>query len=384
MRLTNPDIPSEWHPAYRDFQRQRERLFAVFGAWLLLAIMVAYQFSHELREVRPPEPWSLEHLLRLPVYVSIGLTLLSHYTAVPGWHPKVFLRMMSTSLMLMMLGLFLIYFQNKPDDVPQVSEGLMISFFGVTMMATRGLRDWLVQFLLPLVLFLVATMLLQVSPVSLIPHLFGPTAMLAVGLATSETLRRLGNHQFLNEQRVKQLATTDQLTGLLNRHAFVPLIRHEMDRARRSSERPFCVIMGDLDNFKRVNDTHGHEVGDLVLRETAVRVSASLRQQDVLSRWGGEELLVLLPETGPTGGLEVARKIRAAMADHPMQVNGTRIRQTISLGVACFDGERSPEQLIARADNALYGAKAAGRNRVMMAPGKETGATPGSGHSGLG
>ncbi len=384
MRLTNPDIPSEWHPAYRDFQRQRERLFAVFGAWLLLAIMVAYQFSHELREVRTPEPWSLEHLLRLPVYVSIGLTLLSHYTGVPGWHPKVFLRMMSTSLMLMILGLFLIYFQNKPEDVPQVSEGLMISFFGVTMMATRGLRDWLVQFLLPLVLFVVATLLLQVSPASLIPHLFGPTAMLAVGLVTSETLRRLGNHQFLNEQRVKQLATTDQLTGLLNRHAFLPLIHHEMDRARRSSDKPFCVIMGDLDKFKRVNDTHGHDVGDLVLRETAVRVSASLRQQDILCRWGGEELLILLPETGRTGGLEVARKIREAMADQPMQLDGVRVRQTISLGLACFDGERSPEQLIARADKALYSAKAAGRNRVMMAPGNETGATPGSGSSGLG
>ncbi|GAA0844558.1 hypothetical protein GCM10009113_16300 [Marinobacter szutsaonensis] len=384
MRLTNPDIPPEWQSAYRDFQRQRERLFTIFGAWLLLAIMVAYHFSHELRGVRPPEPWSLEHLLRLPVYLSIGLAMLSHCTGVPGWHPKVFLRMMSTSLMLMMLGLFLVYFQDKPGGVPQVSEGLMISFFGVTMMATRGLRDWLVQFLPPLGLFIIAAILLRVSPADLIPHLFGPAAMLAVGLVTSETLRRLGNHQFLNEQEVKQLATTDQLTGLLNRHAFLPLIRHEMDRARRSSERPFCVIMGDLDNFKRVNDTHGHEAGDLVLRDTAVRVSACLRQQDVLCRWGGEELLILLPETGPTGGLEVARKIRAAMADQPMQVNGTRIRQTISLGVACFDGERAPEQLITRADNALYDAKAAGRNRVVMAPGKETGATPGSGHSGLG
>ena len=384
MRLTNPDIPAEWQSAYRDFQRQRERLFAIIGSWLLLAIMVAYHLSHELRGVRPPGPWSLEHLLRLPVYASIGLALLSHYTGVPNWHPKVFLRMMSTSLMLMMLGLFLVYFQNKPQDLSQVSAGLMISFFGVTMMATRGLRDWLLQFLLPLALFVLAAAMLSIHPVRLIPHLFGPTAMLAVGLVTSEALRRLGNHQFLNEQEVKQLATTDQLTGLLNRHAFLPMIRHEMDRARRSDERPFCLIMGDLDNFKRVNDSHGHEVGDLVLRETAVRMSACLRQQDVLCRWGGEELLVLLPETGPTGGREVARKIRAAMADQPMQLNGTRIRQTISLGVAGFDGERSPEQLITRADNALYGAKAAGRNRVEMAPGKETGTTPGSGHSGLG
>lgn len=384
MRLTNPDIPPEWQPFYRVFQRQRERLFAIFGAWLLLAIMVAYQFSHELRGVRPPEPWSLEYLLRLPVYASIAVTLLSHYTGVPGWHPKVFLRMMSTSLMLMMLGLFLVFFIAKPAGVNQVSEGLMISFFGVTMMATRGLRDWLLQFVLPLALFVLAVILLRIDPAGLVPHLFGPTAMLAVGLLTSETLRRLGNHQFLNEQRVKQLATTDQLTGLLNRHAFLPLIRHEMDRARRSGDRPFCLIMGDLDRFKRVNDTYGHEMGDRVLRETAVRLSACLRQQDGLCRWGGEELLMLLPETGPAGGLEVARKIRAAMADDPMQLDGTRIRQTISLGIACFDGERSPEQLIARADSALYSAKAAGRNRVVAAPGKETGATPGSGSSGLG
>lgn len=384
MPLTNPDIPPEWQSAYRDFQLHRERLFSAFGAWLLLAATLAYQFSHGLRGIQPLEAWSVEYLARVPVYASVALTLLSHYTGFPGWHPKVLLRLMSTSLMLMVLSLFLIYYTVKPAELRQVSEGLMISFFGVTMMATRGLTDCLAQFLPPLALFGLVALVLGISPADLLPYLFGPAVMLAVGLITSETLRRLSIHQFLNEQEVKQLATTDQLTGLLNRRAFLPLIRHEMDRARRNKDKPFCVIMADLDNFKRVNDTRGHEAGDLVLREAAVRMSASLRQQDGLCRWGGEEFLILLPETGAGGGLEVARKIRAAMADHPVLVNGTRIRQTISLGLACFEGERLPEQLISRADKALYSAKAAGRNRVVAAPANQTGATPDSGSSSQG
>ncbi|MBE02469.1 GGDEF domain-containing protein [Marinobacter lutaoensis] len=96
-------------------------------------------------------------------------------------------------------------------------------------------------------------------------------------------------------------ATTDQLTGLLNRHAFLPLIRQEIHQAERNGQHRFSVILGDLDHFKRVNDRFGHETGDRVLQETATRIRACLRRGDALCRWGGEELLILLPGTGVRG-----------------------------------------------------------------------------------
>nr|WP_285229128.1 GGDEF domain-containing protein [Marinobacter sp. C7] len=173
---------------------------------------------------------------------------------------------------------------------------------------------------------------------------------------------------------MKELATTDQLTGLLNRHAFLPMVRHAISRARREKRERFCLIIGDLDHFKTVNDTYGHDFGDLVLRETAVRLGASLRQQDAVCRWGGEEFLILLPATDLDGAMEVARKILAAMSDTPVQCKDAErcqeisVQQTISLGLACFTEEDSPESLIARADQGLYEAKAAGRNRVRSIP----------------
>mgnify|MGYP000117920290 CR=1 FL=1 len=371
MRLSDLQIPRKWQTAYRSYQERTERIFAFYAAWLMLATILAYLFSRELRDAPSPEFWSIASLVRAPVYFSVIITLLAHYTGVPNWRPKVFLRMMSLSLMFSILSLFLIYARHWPEALSQVSEGLMISFFGVTLLATRGLRDWVIQFLTPLIIFGFVALLVEVPLTRLTPFLFGPSVMLIIGLVVSEIMRRLGKHQFLSEQEMKELATTDQLTGLLNRHAFLPMVSHAISRARREERERFCLIIGDLDHFKTVNDTHGHDVGDLVLRETAVRLGASLRQQDAVCRWGGEEFLILLPATSYDGAMEVARRILAAMSDTPVRCDDVSVQQTISLGLACFSEEDSPESLIARADLGLYEAKAAGRNRIGLVPAEE-------------
>ncbi|MDX1816230.1 MAG: diguanylate cyclase [Marinobacter sp.] len=368
MLFTKPDIPREWQPAYREYRQRLEALLAILGAWLILFTMLAYQLSYSIRGVATPELWSLEYLVRIPVYASLLLTFLSHYAGWPRWQPKTLIRAMSVSLMSMILILFFIYFYWKREGLHQISDGLMISLFGVTLMATRGLRDWMIQIALPLTLFAAGAFMLDVPLRGLMPFLFGPTIMLVIGFLTSEALRNLSINQFLTKQSLRQLATTDQLTGLMNRHAFLPLIRHEMNRSRRSKRHSLSVILADLDHFKHINDRYGHDVGDQVLRETAVRVTASLRQQDVVCRWGGEEILIMLPETTADNALNVADKIRLAMADAPITTNRGQIHQTISLGVARFHGEQHPENLINRADEALYLAKDTGRNRAVLAP----------------
>ena len=169
--------------------------------------------------------------------------------------------------------------------------------------------------------------------------------------------------------RLEQLAQTDPLTQILNRRALTERITAEMERALRYDS-TMALLMIDLDHFKRVNDTYGHLVGDDVLRDVAQLLSDTIRGSDIVARYGGEEFLVLLPETDDAGAESFAERIRVAVEQHEFN-NATEspaLRLTASVGVAVFPAARieSVEDLFARADAALYRAKADGRNRVRM------------------
>jgi diguanylate cyclase (GGDEF)-like protein len=169
------------------------------------------------------------------------------------------------------------------------------------------------------------------------------------------------------EEALARAATTDYLTGLVNRRAMLQRLEQEHERVRRGGN-PSVVLLADLDHFKRVNDEHGHEVGDHALIAVATALRALVRRQDVVSRWGGEEMLVLLPDTDREGALEVAEKIRAAFAAAPRAVLGRDLRLTWSIGVAEITAGASVADTVRRADRALYRAKEAGRDRVESAP----------------
>jgi diguanylate cyclase (GGDEF)-like protein len=167
-------------------------------------------------------------------------------------------------------------------------------------------------------------------------------------------------------QEVQGLALTDPLTGLQNRRSLFELGRVEFARARRMN-RPFCCMMLDLDRFKQVNDTYGHPVGDQVLREFASRCKSSVREMDLIGRYGGEELIVLLPETDRKTALQVAERLRATVAATPVKILDKEISVTTSIGVATQDENTTQlETLIARADQAMYIAKHRGRNQVAI------------------
>jgi diguanylate cyclase (GGDEF)-like protein len=167
-------------------------------------------------------------------------------------------------------------------------------------------------------------------------------------------------------QEVQSLALTDPLTGLQNRRSLFELGRVEFARAKRM-ERPFCCMMLDLDHFKRINDEYGHLIGDQVLQEFARRCARSVREVDLVGRYGGEELIILLPETDRKTSLQVAERLRATITATPIKVFGKEIGVTASIGVAAQDENTTDlETLIARADQAMYMAKHKGRNRVAM------------------
>jgi two-component system cell cycle response regulator len=163
---------------------------------------------------------------------------------------------------------------------------------------------------------------------------------------------------------LEDLAYRDELTELPNRRGATRQIEVLLSRSRRHGHQ-LAVLLIDADRFKRVNDEHGHAIGDVVLREVANRLRGRVRAEDVVGRWGGEEFVVVLPETTADAAAAVAESLRAAVAGTPIDASGTRLDVTVSIGVAGWTGEQL-DDLVARADDALYAAKAAGRDRVVM------------------
>ena len=166
-------------------------------------------------------------------------------------------------------------------------------------------------------------------------------------------------------QHATLLAETDELTGLFNTRGFAIAANRLFGQAVRYG-RPASLLMVDCDNLKPVNDSHGHEAGNRLLRQVANAVQSELRATDVPARYGGDEFIVLLPETPPKGAADVAERIRNAIGARPIAFDGQRITATVSIGIACYpeDG-RTLDALAARADRALYQAKQEGRNRVV-------------------
>jgi len=163
------------------------------------------------------------------------------------------------------------------------------------------------------------------------------------------------------EQELKRLATTDKLTGLMNRLKFEEILEGERERCRRY-DRPLSLVMFDIDHFKGINDTFGHDVGDEVLARIAELVRRNLRDSDQVARWGGEEFMLLAPETELDGARRIAEKLRFAIASHVFPGVG---HVTSSFGVTELQGDESVKRLIKRTDNHLYDAKEIGRDCVV-------------------
>ena len=186
----------------------------------------------------------------------------------------------------------------------------------------------------------------------------GIAITLIVLLATSYTINRY-------QSQLEEMATTDKLTGLANRQAFDVLLAQSISESHRTGS-PLCALMIDIDLFKNVNDNFGHLVGDKVLRTIARAITGTLRASDILCRWGGEEFLVVVKNTDLDQAQVLGEKIRHVLQSSGVLYKATRITVTASIGISAYHGDDTPDRLISRADDALYAAKAQGRNRVQL------------------
>ena len=191
---------------------------------------------------------------------------------------------------------------------------------------------------------------------------FEPAELIArVGGAVR--VKRLQDELRIRNDQLDKLSRIDGLTGLYNRRHIDEQLQKGLNIARRHDQ-PLAVLMLDIDHFKLINDVEGHPAGDRVLQEFARRLEAATRVGDVVGRWGGEEFIVIAPQTDMDGALQLGERIRAAVADEGMETGDHRVSVTVSIG--CVVGLDAAE-LIDHADAALYRSKSEGRNRVTAA-----------------
>jgi diguanylate cyclase (GGDEF)-like protein len=212
----------------------------------------------------------------------------------------------------------------------------------------------------------------------------GPAAAAVVGInltalvLLSYAAMVIARAQRRTREAAIRLSTVDSLTGLFNRSFFFAAMDREIARSARSG-RGFCLLMMDLDELKGINDRLGHFYGDRVLRGVGEVITRGVRQIDTAARYGGDEFVVLLPETDPTGGFVLAEKIRIGVNDMQMELPGADRRPSLSIGVVSYpDDGRTADELIISADGAMYDSKRAGKDRVTGVPAPRSGrsATP--------
>ncbi|HQE39925.1 MAG TPA: diguanylate cyclase [Zoogloea sp.] len=182
-----------------------------------------------------------------------------------------------------------------------------------------------------------------------------------------EEIRRFAAELAVSNRRLQEVALTDSLTGFPNRRYAIERMQQEWSVSSRT-RRPLSAMVIDVDQFKSYNDTHGHDVGDAVLRQVATSIKGALRAQDIVARTGGDEFLVICPDTGLDAAVACAERVRFAVESTPLKTAGVTLNMSVSIGVATRDTVMTdPDALIKRADQALYLAKNKGRNRIMTA-----------------
>jgi diguanylate cyclase (GGDEF)-like protein len=188
-----------------------------------------------------------------------------------------------------------------------------------------------------------------------------------VGLYGSSMRKMLYDRSFeLKEayKRIEELAELDELTGSLNRRCIMRALNDETSRAHRA-DFPCSIALIDLDWFKRINDTYGHPTGDEVLRTFAITVFANIRNIDRFGRFGGEEFLLVLPDTPQETASRILDRLRAIIAELDWSAFSAGMQVTVSAGIATLNPNETSDAILARADRALYAAKAQGRNRIV-------------------
>jgi diguanylate cyclase (GGDEF)-like protein len=320
--------------------------------WLLLILVLLYQaFEGPSAEDRIP--------VGMALFFYAAFVLAFHfahfYKAISRWKIAV-----ETWVMIVFIT-WAVWYTGKLAS-PLLNAYLLVI---ITSALTLGKMATLFEVALVAACFVLLRDNSSVHELMSLSFIGGLTAQLAPMLLVAYVTTMFSADIRYGLNKAKLLSETDELTGVYNRRGFAIVVDRLFAQSVRYN-RPSSLLMIDSDNLKAVNDSHGHEAGNALLRLVTKSIGAELRHTDVMARYGGDEFVVLLPETAASGALDVAERIRKAIAGTPLDTGGQRIKTSVSIGVASFpeDG-RSVDTLLARADRAMYEAKQGGRNKVV-------------------
>ncbi|WP_207888052.1 GGDEF domain-containing protein [Pseudomonas sp. 30_B] len=327
--------------------------------------------------------WRLD-IIRIHATVALlfsALGLLAWLASRPQRNsPLWFMKLLSLLASAILLG-FGIAITGADQQVTSSITPFLMGAVGAALIILMRPRHAITLYILALSIFEVTMMLTQASPELRLSNQMGGLTICGIGLILSLILwhghiRNLRQRQFLRQQRLEleeknrqleYLAGHDPLTGLFNRRQFDQLVSMELARVSRQPA-PVSLLMVDLDHFKFINDRYGHPLGDEVIRHTAQLLRNYTRSGDSVARLGGEEFLLLLPDTGQAQARSIAEKVRKLLEETALPMKGGLLYLTASFGIACLEAgvPGTYEGLYAAADKALYRAKASGRNRVEL------------------
>lgn len=362
-------IPERFRGAHARFAQRRVREVMVWSAWIVLLLTVFVHGSILIRGgslIESDSVWNIG--LRIPPIAVTLAALAMHYGRFPGFTwPMVMLRLIALSAMVSVLGLLSFAYEQQDDAFRILSELSILSVFCAALVSLRGFRGCLVTLFLPVIGYGAVMVFQGHPPLDLLTSHLGLLSAVGIGTFVSQQQCRIRAREFVARQELNEMSTVDALTGVMNRRAMIARLESERARHNRFTQ-TFAVIMLDLDLFKRVNDSLGHQAGDAVLKEVANRLKANTRQQDDIARWGGEEFLILLPDTDEKGATAAAANLRSSLQNAPISIQQhAPLHQTASFGIAVYDKRETAERLVARAGQALHMAKECGRNRAVVA-----------------
>lgn len=332
---------------------------------LAVLIVPAFQLVDWIASTSPHELQMINAAWRSPVLLLSLVILVYCRFGRSAQTIEVLLRLLSLSIMAMMFGMFAAHWTHPAGDPAHMVHGLIMTTFVVSLLSLKGGREVLAIYALPGGAALAWLAWWGADFSSLWPVLADSGMMLVIAMIASELLFRLRQRSARLESRLRELAATDELTGLQNRRDVQIRINEEMSRSRRHRQ-SLSILVGDLDYFKRINDTYGHAIGDEVIIAITRRIAAAVRAEDLVGRLGGEEFGVLLVNCSSDDAKARADGIRRAIGETPITVKDQTLTATISIGVASgMASAQDFNSLYVRADEYLYQAKAQGRNRVV-------------------
>ena len=343
------------------------------------------------------EKRTIQILFSFGIVASLTLITMSVLTFIEGEYTFVFVTVFFA--LLLIIAILHLYFYKKKAIIIHI-YGLVMVMLTISLISTGGVDGnghlWLFIFP-PLIYFLQGTksgtITLSVIFIIILCYFFVPdmpmrefeyetkfkmrflialTAESLISFFAEFSRNTLMKKMIELSERLKFLSRTDELTKILNRRGGLESLQYIKTMAARNKT-PFSVIIFDIDHFKAINDNYGHDIGDKMLCEIVARVKDGIRAQDILCRWGGEEFFLVLPQTTRKGLKIIGERLRTLVCEKPYIIHENDIKGSCSFGCAEYKGAEDIDQLLKRADQSLYKAKAMGRNRVIISDLEEDG-----------